>query len=205
MSLRSAVGANVDLERARDAVAVLLRAVGAPVDTDPELCGTPERVAQALAEELLGGYRVDPAEVLHDCVAVTHPGLVVLTNVRFASMCPHHLMPCLGYAHIGYLPNGKTVGLGTLVRLLEAYAHRLILQEALGHQVAQALIEHLGAIGAGVVIRARHTCLAARGERQIGAAVVTTALAGSFASSASDRRLFLRAIPRGKRSRARAP
>lgn len=186
-----------DLPAAEAAIAALLRAAGAPLDTDPELRDTPARAARAFLEELLDGYRVDPAEVLRDGVASTEPCLVVVTNVRFTSMCPHHLLPSEGRAHVGYLPGGRVVGLGTLVRLIEAYAHRLILQEALGQSVAGALVRYLGARGAGVVIEARHACLSARGEHQVDAAVVTTALAGSFATDPSERDMFLRAAHGG--------
>jgi GTP cyclohydrolase I len=186
----------VDLGAAEAAIAALLRAVGAPVATDPELRETPNRAARALIEELLDGYRVDPADVLRDGVAANERGLVVLTGVRFVSMCPHHLLPSYGVAHVGYLPGGRVVGLGTLVRLVEAYAHRLILQESLGQRVADALVAHLAARGAGVVIEGRHTCLSARGERQPDAVVVTTALAGVLAADAGERAVFLRAIPR---------
>lgn len=183
-------------------MAALLRAVGAPVGEDPELRDTPARVARMLLDELLDGYRTDPAEVLRDGVAAAEPGLVVLRGIRFVSMCPHHLLPAEGRAHVGYLPGRRVAGLGTIVKLVEVFAHRLILQEALGQRVADALVEHLGARGAGVVIRARHQCLAARGERQDRAALVTTALAGSFVTDVGEREMFVRAVfPRAREER----
>jgi GTP cyclohydrolase I len=183
-----------DLSAAEAAILALMRAAGAPVETDPELAGTPARAARALLEELLDGYRVDPRAVLADALATSEAGLVVLRNVRFASMCPHHFLPSAGFAHVGYLPGARVVGLGTLVALVEAFAHRLILQETLGQRIADALVAHLGARGAGVVIEARHACLSSRGERQADALVVTTASAGVFRTDAGEREAFLRAV-----------
>lgn len=188
-----------DPEKAARAIADLLSALGVPTDGDPELRETPERAARMFRDELLDGYRVDPAEVLRDGVAATDPGLVVVSGLRYTSMCPHHLMPSTGRAAIAYLPHGRVVGLGTMVRLLEVYAHRLILQETLGQNVADALVEHLGARGAGVHLRARHQCLSARGEKQANAAVVTLAYAGAMPES--DRAVFVAAATRHARAR----
>lgn len=188
-----------DPAAAARAIADLLRALGAPTDSDPELRETPKRVARMFLDELLDGYAGDPVGVLKDGIAASEPGLVVLTGVRYTSMCPHHLMPSLGRATIAYLPAGRVVGLGTLVRLLELYAHRLILQEALGQRVAEALVTHLGAHGAAVHLRARHRCLSARGQKQSTAAVVTVAYAGALPES--DRLAFVAAATRPKRAR----
>lgn len=188
-----------DPAAASQAIADLLRAVGAPLDTDVELRDTPDRAARMFIDELLDGYATDPADVLRDGVAASDPGLVVLTGVRYVSMCPHHLMPSMGRAAIAYLPTGRVVGLGTLVRLLEVYAHRLILQETLGQRVADALVSQLGARGAAVHLRARHRCLAARGEKQVGAAVVTVAYAGAMPES--DRAAFVASVAARPRAR----
>jgi GTP cyclohydrolase I len=190
-----------DHAAAARAIADLLRAVDAPIDRDPELRETPQRAARMFVDELLDGYRVDPAEVLKDGVAASEPGLVVLTGVRYVSMCPHHLMPSVGRAGIAYLPGGRVVGLGTLVRLLEVYAHRFILQETLGQSVADALVRYLGARGAAVHLRARHRCLSVRGEKQANAAVVTLAFAGAMPEG--ERAAFIAATSRGTRGTRR--
>jgi GTP cyclohydrolase I len=185
----------VDPAAARAAIAALLRAVGAPVSTDPELAETPERVTEMLLHELLDGYRADVPALLRDGVATSEPGLVLLTDVRFTFVCPHHLLPSTGVAHVGYLPGPRVVGLGTIVKLVEAYAHRLVLQESLGQQIADALCAHLSARGAAVVIRGSHACLSARGPQQRDAAVITTAFAGTMADAASsDRGVFFSAL-----------
>lgn len=183
-----------DLAAAERAVADLLRALAIPsLDADPELRETPARVARLYAEELLDGYGRDPATVLSDGVASDERGLVVLSNARYASVCPHHMLPSEGVVSVGYLPAGRVVGLGTLVRLVEVFAHRLVLQETLGRQIAEALVAHLGARGAAVHLRARHQCLAARGEKQGEALFTTTAYAGSFERDEGARVSFLHA------------
>ncbi len=183
----------VDLSAARAAIAALLRAVGAPVERDPELEHTPERVADMFVNELLDGYRVDIRSLLRDGVATSEPGLVLLTDVRFTFVCPHHLLPSIGRAHIAYLPGPRVVGLGTIVKLVEAFAHRLVLQETLGQQIADALCEHLEARGAAVLVRGTHACLSARGQEQRDAAVITSAFAGELLEGA-ERAAFFHAL-----------
>lgn len=177
------------------AVRDLLLGLGVDPDADPELRGTPERVARAWRDELLAGYRVDPAAVLADALATEERGMVLVTRVTYASVCPHHLLPSWGVAHVGYLPDGRIVGLGALVRLVEAFSRRLVLQEALGRQVAEALVTHLGARASGVALDAAHACLSTCGERQGGARVVTHAFAGGWRDDAAGRLEFLRALP----------
>lgn len=152
--------------------------MGAPVGSDPELAETPERVADMFIHELLDGYRVDIPSLLRDGVATSEPGLVLLTDIRFTFVCPHHLLPSTGRAHVGYLPGPRVVGLGTIVKLVEALAHRLVLQETLGQQIADALCEHLQARGAAVLIRGAHACLSSRGPQQREATVLSTAFSG---------------------------
>ncbi len=178
-------------DEAAEALRAFLRALGLPVDTDPELCGTPERASRAWREELLDGYQRTAAEVLAEALPSSERSMVVLAHVTFASMCPHHLLPSAGRATLGYLPGGRIVGLGALVQLIECFAHRLVLQETLGRQVAEALVEHLGARAAGVVLEGRHACLSLRGERQSEGVVVTQSFAGLWADDMTARREFL--------------
>lgn len=181
-----------DLDAAARALREFLAAVGAPLE-DPELQETPGRVAHAFADELLEGYRVDPAALLSEALPSAESGLVAVRGASFASMCPHHLMPSVGIADIAYLPGGRLVGVGVITRLLDAYARRLVLQETLGQQVADALVRHLGARAAGVVLDAQHACLSARGERQTRARVRTHAFAGVWAHDPSARAEFFAA------------
>jgi GTP cyclohydrolase IA len=193
--------------RAAAAVGRFLDALGLPeeVRRSADLAGTPERVAEAWIGDLLDGYRRDPAEVLAEAMESTARELVVLTGVEFHSMCPHHLLPSRGLAHVAYLPGGRLVGFGQLARLVDALAHRLVLQEDLARGVAAALMEHLGARGAGCVLEAEHLCLSARGERQVGARAHAEAFAGALAREGPARRRFLDAIARSAGRRPAGP
>jgi GTP cyclohydrolase I len=191
-----------------------LDALGIPeaVRRSADLVGTPERVAQAWLDDLLDGYGVDPGQVLADGTASASRDLVAVTGIEFHSVCPHHLLPSRGVAHVGYVPGGRLVGFGQIVRLVDALAHRLVLQEDLARQIAEALVEHLGARGAGCVLEAEHLCLTVRGERRARARAHAEAYAGSLAREAAPRRRFLAAIARasgpgrgtGKKRRRRA-
>jgi len=175
-------------------VAALLEAIGAPTRSDPELVNTPALASAALIDELLDGYRVDPRAILRDGGLAGAPGLVVLTGIRYVSMCPHHLLPSAGVAHLGYVSRGRVAGLGALVRVVDAFAHRLILQEALGAAIAREIMSGLDAAGAGVVLVARHACLSSRGVRQSDASVITESFAGTLELDSAERERFTRAV-----------
>ncbi len=170
---------SMDLDAAAKAVEALLVALGHPPDSDPELAETGRRVAEAMQEDLLAGYAIDAAAVLSESTAATSPGLVVVSDVAALVMCPHHLLPALGSAHIAYWPGDRLVGLGALARLVDCFGRRLALQEVVAQQVADALIEHLGARASVCMLDLAPTCVQARGERQARARAVSVALAGS--------------------------
>jgi GTP cyclohydrolase I len=172
----------VDLSRAAEAIEEFLRAVGAPIDRDPELSGTGRRVAEAFAHDLLSGYREDPAAILAESTTSDARGMVLVTSLATSTTCPHHLMPAPGLAHVGYLPGSRVIGLGALGRLVDCYAHRLILQEDLGRAIALAIVEHLGAQAAGVVLDLAPACMTARGDRRHGARAITAAYEGPLAT-----------------------
>lgn len=167
------------------------RAEGAPVDAvirllqyigeDPTregLAATPGRVIKAL-QELTRGYRDDVASILSTDFGVAHSGEIVLsTRLPFVSMCEHHLLPFEGVATIGYVPNGRVVGLSKLARLLDALACRLQVQEQLTVQLTDAMTAHLHAQGAAVIIEGRHTCQAHRGVRKDGR-MITSSFVGA--------------------------
>ena len=108
-------------------------------------------------------------------------GPVAVTQIAVATLCPHHLLPALGVAHVVYLPGAKLLGIGTISALVDACARRLTLQEAIGQDVVAALMEHAGARGAYCELELEHSCLRARGERQAAALVRSSARAGEFA------------------------
>jgi len=165
----------------RAAVEALLRAAGRDVDKDPDLARTPERVAGVWQREFLAGYDMDPAQILGEPVlGEADPDVVVVGGLRFHAMCPHHLLPYRGVAHVAYLPAGKLVGFGRLADLVECFTKRLTLQERATHQIAEALWHGLGARGAGCVIEAEQLCLALPGERHDQSGVVTSAFVGEM-------------------------
>jgi len=183
-----------DLDAAAAAIEQFLAALGHDVHSDPELHGTGRRVAEAFANELLAGYAMDPAAILAETTATRAKGLVVLCNVHTTAICPHHLLPAPGVAHVGYLPGERVVGLGALARLVDCHARRLVLQEDLGEAIVNSLVTHLGATAAGVIVRLHPTCVSARGSRQHAAEAVTTAYAG--AADVDFRRELLAKLPR---------
>lgn len=154
-----------------DQIAGLLAALG--VADDPETAGTPARVAALWRENLLSGYAIDPAAALADPLDDPYGARVQVTGLPFHTVCPHHLTPSFGTVDLAYQPAGRIVGFGALERLVHALSRRLVLQEALTAQIADALIEHLGAAGAACRISATHLCLSLRGNEPHGARVVT--------------------------------
>ena len=176
----------VDRARAERAVREFLLALGREPDRDPELQGTPARVVEAYANELLSGYGVDVKALLSEGEAIPEhrlSGLVALSGVAVSTICPHHLLLSNGTASVVYRPGSRLFGLGTLAALINAYARRLSLQESIGESVAQALVEHGGARAAYCEIRLVHGCLVARGSRQTGAELVTSARRGELDSA----------------------
>jgi GTP cyclohydrolase I len=176
------------------AVEAFLRAAGLDL-TEPNLVGTPERVAEAWAREFLDGYGRSPATALAQRFPVTGGRgreLVVVTGLHFRSMCPHHLLPYSGRAHLAYLPGREVVGFGRLSALVDTFAHRLILQEELARQVAQALVEELGSGGAACLIEAEQTCFRLRGEAQHQAVTHAEAYLGALEEPALRAELWQR-------------
>jgi GTP cyclohydrolase I len=166
--------------------------------------GTPRRVAQAWLEDLADGYRRSPAEILADAIPSPSRDLVAVTGIEFHSVCPHHLLPSRGVAHVAYLPGGKVVGFGQLVRLVDALAHRLVLQEDLARTIADALVAHLGARGAACLVDAEQLCMTVRGEKRVGARAHADAWAGALARDGAARRRFLDLAGRGGRPARKA-
>jgi GTP cyclohydrolase I len=163
--------------------------------------GTPLRVAEAFRDDLLDGYGQDPARILGQAMEVPGRDLVALAGIDFHAVCPHHLLPYRGTACVAYVPAGRVVGFGVLARLVDCFAHRLVIQEVLARQVADALVEHLGALGAACVLDAEQMCLTVRGERRRQARAHAQAFAGSMERSAAWQRRVL-AIAAGEPRRA---
>ena len=184
--------AEYDVEAAEDAVRRLIEAIG----EDPNREGlrdSPRRIA-AMYRELFDGLEQDPAEELAVGFAEGHDELVILREILFHSICEHHFMPFHGQAHVGYLPNGRIVGLSKIARAVEIFARRPQVQERLTSQIAECIEQVLDARGVGVVIEAEHLCMSARGVRKPGAKMVTSAMRGAFRSDANTRQEFLELI-----------
>jgi GTP cyclohydrolase IA len=175
----------VDRAAAARAIRDFLKALGFDAEQQADLAETPERVAEAYADDLLRGHAVNVAELLRkgSCEALpsAKSGPVAVSEIAVASVCPHHLLPALGVAHVVYLPGTSLLGIGTLAALVDAYARRLTLQEAIAQNVVAALLEHGGARGAYCELVLEHSCLRARGERQSSALVRSSARAGELA------------------------
>lgn len=175
----------IDQERIAAAVREILVAIGENPEREG-LLETPQRVARSYAE-LFSGLADDPARLLSTTFDIEHSELVLVKDISFYSTCEHHLLPFHGRAHIGYLPgpHGKVTGLSKLARLVELYARRPQVQERLTTQIVEALMTHLGASGAIVVIECEHLCMAMRGVQKPGSRTVTSAVRGQFRDPAT--------------------
>lgn len=185
-----------------EAIADFLRACGLDPATTPDLRDTPERVARLWRTEFLAGYQMSPAAILADpVVGEADPDVIVVGGLRFHAMCPHHLLPYRGIAHVAYIPAGKLVGFGRLAELVDCFTKRLTLQERATHQIAEALCANLGARGAGCVIEAEQLCLALPGEKHDASGVVTSAFVGDMRERPDLKARLLEAANLGGRAR----
>ena len=202
MARRAAPAKLPDVAGMKAAVHDFLVAAGLDPASHKDLAQTPTLVAKAWSEEFLDGYQQRPAKILADrfpVEATARGEMVVVTGIDFQSVCPHHLLPYGGVAHVAYLPSRSVVGFGQLVKLVDCLGHRLVLQEDLARQIADALLEELGAAGAGVVLVASQSCLTLRGERRPHARVTAEAFRGALAKNRELRERFLRRISVVKR------
>jgi GTP cyclohydrolase IA len=173
-------GPGFDGPRIERAVREILIAIGEDPDRDG-LRDTPARVARAYAEQF-AGLRQSPQDVLTTVFDVGYDEMVVVKDIEVYGTCEHHLVPFIGVAHIGYIPNvkGQITGLSKLARLVDVYARRPQVQERMTCQVADALVDSLDPRGVIVVIEAEHLCMTMRGVRKPGARTVTSAVRGAF-------------------------
>ncbi len=172
----------------------LVRQVLVRVGEDPRREGlrrTPLRVAKSL-DFLTSGYGMTVDEVVRDALfSEDAKEMVVVRDIEFYSLCEHHVLPFFGRAHVGYLPNGKVIGLSKIARVVDVFARRLQVQERLTNQVADALMDKLHAHGVAVVMEASHTCMMMRGVQKQNSSTVTSAMRGSFESNARTRNEFM--------------
>ena len=182
---------DVDLEVAETAATTMLAALGLPVDSD-DMAETPRRLVTAYAEMLT----VPDFDLTTFANSAGYDELVLVQDIPVRSLCEHHLLPFVGVAHVGYLPDDRILGLSKFARLVDFFARRAQTQERLTTQIADHLQERLAPIGVGVVIEAEHSCMSLRGARAEGARTVTSTLRGALREDPSSRAEFL-ALTRG--------
>ena len=187
-------GARPSRQQAEDAVRTLLAWAGDDAERSG-LARTPKRVVEAF-EERFGGYREDAAAVLARTFEDIsgYSDMILLRDVRFESHCEHHIAPFTGLAHVAYVPRRRVVGLSRLARVVDIFARRLQVQEALTAQIATTIQEALAPFGVAVMIAARHQCMTLRAVNQPAATMVTTHFTGVFEADMAWRNRFLQAV-----------
>jgi len=158
-----------------------------------DLKETPQRVFR-MYKELLSGYFQNPKDVFKTFKSNGYKDLISITNIRFYSLCEHHMIPFFGSVHIGYVPNGRVLGLSKFVRLIEILSHRLQTQENLTNQIADILEENLKPRGLAVIVEAEHLCISMRGVRKVNCITKTTILKGLLKKNSKLTDQFYREI-----------
>ena len=181
--------AGIDQARIARAVIEIIEAIGEDPDREG-LAETPRRIAQMYAQ-LFSGLHEDPRAVLSRGFEESHKEMVILKDIPFYSLCEHHLLPFHGRAHVGYVPEGRIVGVSKIARAIDILARRPQMQERLTGQIADALMDGIGPDGVAVVIEAEHLCMTMRGVQKSGAVMITSAIRGGFRRRGVTRSEFL--------------
>jgi GTP cyclohydrolase I len=175
----------------------LIRDLLAYLGEDPDregLLRTPERVIRAY-RFLTEGYRKDVDALFNEAFFTEeYDEMVLVKDIEFESLCEHHLLPFLGRAHIGYLPDRKIVGLSKIPRLVEHFARRLQVQERMTKQIAETMMEKLNPLGVAVVVEARHLCMVMRGVEKQHSTMTTSHMLGKFRDVQATRLEFMNLI-----------
>jgi len=182
----------IDKEKVMTAVRMFLEGIGEDPDREG-LIETPERVAR-MCEEIFGGLTEDPSEHLSKQFSAENGELVIERDIVFYSTCEHHLLPFFGKVHIGYIPDGKVVGLSKLPRAVEAIARKPQIQEQMTVQIADVVEKALKPKGVIVMIEAEHTCMTMRGVKKPGVKTLTIATRGEYCDNYEKQRLFMEMI-----------
>src|SRR6266850_2097076 len=174
-----------------------IRSILIQVGEDPTrdgLLNTPKRVDRTL-RFLTSGYRMDSDEILNQALFdVAYDEMVIVRDIELFSLCEHHLLPFFGKCHVGYIPNGKVIGLSKIPRLVDMYSRRLQVQERLTTQIAETINEKINPRGVAVVIEARHLCMIMRGVEKQNSVAVTSSMLGVFKENQNTRSEFLNLV-----------
>ena len=180
-------------ERIADALRLIIDEIG----EDPRregLAKTPARFAGAI-RYLTSGYGIDVKDAVSDALfEVDCEEMVIVKDIEFYSLCEHHILPITGKVHVGYLPCGKVIGLSKIARVVDIFARRLQVQERMTSQIAEGLMETLGALGVGVVVEAVHYCMVMRGVQKQNSKTVTSAMLGAFREDNRTRAEFMELV-----------
>ncbi|MBL8023121.1 MAG: GTP cyclohydrolase I FolE [Elusimicrobia bacterium] len=164
---------------------------------DPQRQGlirTPERVAKAW-EDLTEGYRVDVDQLINRALFdEEYSEMVVVRDIKFYSLCEHHMLPFFGVCHVAYVPNGKIIGLSKIPKLVKAFSRRLQVQERLTNEIADIFMRKVAPLGVGVIMEARHMCMEMRGAESLNSPTVTSSMVGLFRTDGRTRDEFLALI-----------
>lgn len=186
----------VKIEKMGEACKTILECIGEDPGREG-LLKTPERWAKALLF-MTQGYQQTAKELLNGAIfSESHNEMVVVRDIDIHSLCEHHMVPFTGRVHIGYIPDGKILGLSKLARISEMFARRLQVQERLTRQIADAVVEAVSPLGVGVVVECSHFCMVMRGVQKVGATTVTSSMRGCFESNPKTRAEFF-SIIRGR-------
>ena len=162
----------------------------------PGLKDTPQRAERAM-QFLTQGYHQDLDQIVNQAIFETdNDEMVIVKDIELYSLCEHHMLPFFGKCHIGYLPNGRVLGLSKIARIVDAYGRRLQIQENLTQQIAESILKYTNGFGVGVVIEAQHLCMMMRGVEKQNSRMITSCMLGSFRDDASTRAEFLNLIQR---------
>ena len=174
-----------------ETVATLIEQLGENPDREG-LLETPRRVAESL-RYLTEGYSTDPSTVVGDALFALdgYDDMVLVKDIAFYSLCEHHLLPFFGRVHIGYVPEGRIVGLSKLPRLVDMYSRRLQVQERMTREIAEAIDSVVTPRGVGVVVEGRHLCIEMRGVEKESSQTVTSCMLGVFRDDQRTRAEFL--------------
>ena len=180
--------------QAEEAVRTLLLWAGED-PTREGLLDTPRRVAKAYGD-WFSGYQVDPREYMARTFeeVAGYDEMIVLCDIEYESHCEHHMAPIIGRVHVGYIPNGKVVGISKLARVVEAYARRFQVQEKMTAQIASCIQDVLQPLGVAVVVEGAHECMTTRGVHKRGVSMVTSRMLGIFHDDPRTRAEFLQFV-----------